>query len=129
MPQGVLVSQRVIKCAFEVGNTLGAGFYEKVYENALCIEFGIAGIPFCRQQRYGIKYKNEDIGNYVADIVVDNRLLIELKALSVLNREHEAQVMNYLRASGLNVGLLINFGTSKVGIKRIVWKHDETNRI
>ena len=129
MRQGMSVSERVIDCAFEVSNTLGAGFYEKIYANALCIELGRAGIPFCRQQRFGVKYKNENIGNYVADIVVDNKLLVELKALSVLNREHEAQVLNYLKASGLNVGLLINFGTPKVGIKRIVWQHDETNKI
>ena len=129
MPQGVLVSERVIKCAFEVSNTLGAGFYEKVYENALCIELKRECIPFCRQQHFAIDYKSKNVANYIADIVVDNKLLIELKALSVLNREHEAQVMNYLRASGLSVGLLMNFGTSKVGIKRIVWKHDEANRI
>ena len=114
---------------FEVSNTLGAGFLEKVYENALCVEFGRTGIPYSRQQQYGIEYKSKIVGNYIADIVVDNKLLIELKALSALNRDHEAQVMNYLKASGLSVGLLINFGTSRIGMKRIVWKHDESKRI
>ena len=129
MSQGAPISEQVISCAFEVSNVLGAGFYEKVYENALCVELTRAGVPFCRQNRYRIEYKNESIGDYVADLVVDGKLLIELKALSTLNTDHEAQVMNYLKASGLSVGLLINFGTSRIGIKRIVWKHDETNRI
>ena len=129
MSQGKLISEQVIRCAFEVSNTLGAGFVEKVYENALCVELQKAGIPFCRQQRYAIRYKNENIGNYIADIVVAEKLLIELKALSSLNREHEAQVMNYLKASGLRVGLLLNFGTARIGMKRIVWNHDESERI
>ena len=129
MSQGKLISEQVISCAFEVSNTLGAGFVEKVYENALCVEFCRAGIPFCRQQRYDVRYKNENIGNYIADIVVAEKLLIELKALSALNRDHEAQVMNYLKASGLRVGLLINFGTARIGMKRIVWNHDESDRI
>jgi len=129
MSQGKLISERVISCAFEVSNTLGAGFVEKVYENALCIELNRAGIPFCRQPRFEVRYKNENIGNYIADIVVADKLLVELKALSVLKREHEAQVMNYLKASNLSVGLLLNFGTSRMAIKRIVWKHDESERI
>ena len=129
MSQGKLISERVISCAFEVSNTLGAGFLEKVYENALCVEFSRAGIPYSRQQQYGIEYKSKIIGNYIADIVVDNKLLIELKALSALGRDHEAQVMNYLKASGLSVGLLINFGTSRIGMKRIVWNHNESERI
>jgi len=129
MSQGKLISEQVIRCAFEVSNTLGAGFIEKVYENALCVELYKAGIPFCRQQRYEVRYKNENIGNYIADIVVAEKLLIELKALSALNREHEAQVMNYLKASGLRVGLLMNFGTARIGMKRIVWNHDESERI
>jgi len=129
MSQGKLISEQVISCAFEVSNTLGAGFIEKVYENALCVELKRAGIPYCRQQRYEVRYKNENIGNYIADIVIADKLLLELKALSALNKEHEAQVMNYLKASGLRVGLLINFGTSRIGMKRIVWKHDESERI
>jgi GxxExxY protein len=104
MSQGKLISERVISCAFEVSNNLGAGFLEQVYENALCVELNRADIPFCRQKRYAIRYKNENIGNYIADIVVAEKLLIELKALSALSREHEAQVMNYLKASGLGVG-------------------------
>ncbi len=69
------------------------------------------------------------VGSYFADIVVEDKLLLELKALSGLRKEHEAQVMNYLKASRVNVGLLINFGTPKIGIKRIVWQYDEVNKI
>jgi GxxExxY protein len=129
MSQGKLISERVISCAFEVSNTLGSGFLERVYENALCVELSRAGISFLRQPRYEIRYKNEIVGNYIADIVVAEKLLIELKALSALNREHEAQVMNYLKASRLSVGLILNFGISRIGVKRIVWKHDESERI
>ena len=129
MSQEKLISERVISCAFEVSNTLGSGFLEKVYENALCVELSRAGIPYFRQPRYQIRYKHEIVGNYTADLVVAEKLLIELKALSVLSKEHDAQVMNYLKASRLSVGLLLNFGTSRIGVKRIVWKHNESERI
>ncbi len=129
MAQGKLISERVISCAFEVSNTLGSGFLEKVYENALCVELSRAGIPYLCQPRYQIRYKNEIVGNYTADLVVAEKLLIELKALSALSREHDAQVMNYLKASRLSVGLLLNFGTPRIGVKRIVWKHNESERI
>jgi len=129
MSQGTLISERVIRCAFEVSNTLGSGFLEKVYENALCVELSRAGIPYCRQPQYQIRYKNEIVGHYTADLVVADKLLIELKALSALNKEHDAQVINYLKASRLSVGLLLNFGTSRIGVKRIVWKHDESEKI
>ena len=129
MSQGRLISERVINCAFEVSNILGAGFLEKVYENALCVEFEKAGIRYCRQHCYEIRYKNKNVGDYVADIVVEDVLLVEIKALSALTGTHEAQVMNYLRASGLSGGLLLNFGTPKMKLRRIVWKHDEAERI
>ncbi len=129
MTQGQTISERVISCAFTVSNTLGAGFFEKVYENALCVELKKAGILFKSQQSYEVSYKGEIVGAYIADIVVDGRLLVELKALSGFSREHEAQVMNYLKGSGLSVGLLLNFGTPKLGIKRIVWNHDDAEKI
>ena len=123
------LSQRVLRCAQNVSHELGAGFLEKVYESALCIELTQADIPFQCQQQFTVYYKGEDIGYYIADIVVDNRLLVELKALSEFNKEHEAQVMNYLKASGLSVGLLLNFGVAKLGIRRIVWNYDDKNNI
>jgi len=124
-----MLSDKVIGCAQNVSRELGAGFFEKVYENALCVELRRAGIPYQRQQRFSITYREENIGYYVADLVIDNRLLLELKALSGFSREHDAQVMNYLKASGLTVGLLLNFGVAKLGIRRVVWNYDENNNI
>jgi len=115
------LSERVLGCAYKVSHELGAGFLEKVYEKALCIELTHAGILFQRQQSYIVRYKGEDVGHYIADIVVDNKLLIELKAQAGFSQEHDAQVMNYLRVSGLTVGLLLNFGVTKLGIRRKVW--------
>jgi len=126
---GAKISELVLGCAQNVSRELGAGFLEKVYEKALCVELRQAGIPFQCQQPFKVCYKGEDIGNYTADIIVDNKLLIELKALSNFSREHEAQVMNYLKASGLSVGLLLNFGVTKLGIRRVVWNYDDAENI
>jgi len=123
------LSERVLKCAQNVSHELGAGFLERVYEKALCIELTEAGIPFQCQQPFMISYKGMDVGHYVADIVVADKLLIELKALSGFNKEHEAQVINYLRASGLTVGLLLNFGVTRLGIRRIVWNYNDKDNI
>jgi len=123
------LSERVLKCAHNVSYGLGSGFLEKVYENALCVELASANIPFRCQQQFVIFYKGKNVGSYVADIVVDNRLIIELKALSCISKEHDAQIMNYLKASGITVGLLLNFGTSRLGIRRIVWDYDDQNNI
>ena len=122
------LSQKVIGCAFEVSNTLGAGFFEKIYEKALCVEFEKNGLSFQCQKPVVVEYKNTLVGEYVTDIVVEDRLLLELKAVSMLCREHEAQLMNYLKATGLSVGLLLNFGRPKLEIKRMVWSHNETNK-
>ena len=123
------LSQRVIGCAFEVSNTLGTGFFEKVYEQALCVEFEKTGLGFVCQQPVSVKYNDILVGEYIADIVVEGQLLLELKALSALCPEHEAQLMNYLKATGLSVGLLLNFGRPKLGIKRMIWNHNETKNI
>ncbi len=124
-----VISQRVIRCAFDVSNTLGAGFLEKVYENALCVELEKNGLKFQAQRPITVNYKGFQVGEYVADIVVEDKLLLELKALSVFCSSHDAQVMNYLKATNLSVGLLLNFGRPKLGIKRIVWQYDETEKI
>jgi GxxExxY protein len=122
------LSRRVIGCAFEVSNGLGAGFLESVYENALCVELAEQGLEFERQKPLIVTYKGRVVGNYVADVLVEGTLLLELKALSQLTPEHEAQVLNYLRATGLTVGLLLNFGTPRLGIRRLVWQHDDAHR-
>ena len=122
---GASVSKRVIGCGIEVSNNLGSGFLESVYENALSIELKRQGLRFERQKQLNVAYKGEVVGNYVADLIVEEKLLVERKALSNFTGEHEAQVMNYLRATGLEVGLLLNFGTPRLGIRRIVWQHDD----
>ncbi|PVV07732.1 MAG: GxxExxY protein [gamma proteobacterium symbiont of Ctena orbiculata] len=127
--QGEALSRRVIGCGYEVSNELGAGFFEAVYEQALCLELKQQGLAFERQKSLEVGYKGHVVGNYVADIVVENNLLVELKALSALTKEHDAQVMNYLRATGLRVGLLLNFGTPRLGVRRLVWRHDDASII
>ena len=123
------LSRLVIGCAIEVSNTLGHGFFEKIYEKALCVEFEKRGIRFQRQKPVDVVYKGNLVGEYVTDIIVEDKLLLELKAISALCSEHEAQLMNYLKATGLSVGLLLNFGKPKLGIKRMVWNHNETKKI
>ena len=123
------VSQRVIRCAFDVSNTLGAGFLEKVYENALCVELEKNGLKFQSQKPIVVNYKGIQVGEYIADIVVEDKLLLELKALATLCSSHDAQVMNYLKATNLSVGLLLNFGRPKLDVKRIVWQYNDTEKI
>ena len=110
-------------------NRLGAGFLEAVYENALCIELERQGILYDRQKPVEVFYREQSVGFYVTDLLVEHKLLIELKALNRISSQHESQVMNYLKATGLNVALLLNFGTARPGIRRIVWQYNETERI
>ena len=126
---GSNLSRRVIGCAIEVSNTLGPGYFEKIYEKALCIEFEKNEIYFQPQKSVNVIYKGSIVGEYITDIIVEDKLLLELKAVSALCSEHEAQLMNYLKATGLSVGLLLNFGKPKLGIKRMVWNHNETKKI
>ncbi len=110
----------VRKCIFTVHNELGFGFLERVYENALALELQSAGIDFERQKPLQITYRNQVIGEYVADLVIANKILVEIKAVKQLATEHTAQVLNYLKATGLKLGLLVNFGGSRAEIKRFV---------
>ncbi len=123
------ISEQVIYCAYKVSNGLGFGFLESVYESALCVELNKLGIAFQQQAPIDVMYRQQLVGHFVADLIVENKLLVELKAVSAFSQQHSAQVMNYLRATELQVGLLINFGASKVSIKRIVWQYDETEII
>ena len=120
------ISQRVIRCAFEVSNMLGIGFVEKVYENALVHLLHKSGLKVNQQYPIKVSFDGIIVGDFVADLLVEDRVLVELKAVSALMNEHTAQALNYLRASGLEICLLINFGKSKVEIKRLLpsinWK-------
>ncbi|MEB3180329.1 MAG: GxxExxY protein [Nostocaceae cyanobacterium] len=114
------VTQRIIGCAYQVSNVLGAGFLEKVYENALAHELRKAGLIV--EQQYGITvfYDGVVVGEYFADLLVARCVLVELKAVNTLNDVHFAQCLNYLKASHLQVCLLMNFGNPKVDVKRVV---------
>jgi GxxExxY protein len=123
------ISEEVIGCAITVSNILGAGFLESVYENALAIEFANAGLVFERQKALPVIYKEKAVGNYYADFLVADRLIVELKALSQLRTEHEAQLLNYMKACSISAGLLLNFGTPRLGVKRKVINYDEDEQI
>jgi GxxExxY protein len=105
---------------FEVSKSLGAGFLEKVYENALIMELRSRGIKAVSQFPISVKYKGKNIGEYFADIVVEDTVIIELKSVDKLQKIHEAQILNYLKATGIKVGLLVNFTYPKAEIKRFV---------
>ena len=111
---------RILEAAFAVHNSLGAGFLEKVYENALLIELRSMQICCSSQASLQVRYKGFVVGDYQADVLVEGRVLVELKACSALDSNHEAQLMNYLRASSLKVGLLLNFGRPKLQYRRFV---------
>jgi GxxExxY protein len=112
--------EAVVGAAYEVSNTLGAGFLEKVYERALIKELALRGIQACPQVPYQVTYKGHIISEYVADVVVDDRLLVEIKCVNTLSKEHLAQSLNYLKVSGLRLALLVNFQHSKVVWLRVV---------
>ncbi|MBN1912013.1 MAG: GxxExxY protein [Pirellulales bacterium] len=114
------ISERIIGCAFSVSNSLGAGFLEKVYENALAHELRKAGFDAKQQESIRVFYDGVEVGYYVADILVNDTVLIEVKAAKAIDDVHFAQCMNYLKATSLKLCLLLNFGTPKIGIKRIV---------
>ena len=111
------LTERIIGCAYLVHNTLGPGFLEKVYENSLRIELQKAGLKVKQQEPINVYYNDELVGEFYADLMVDGCVIVELKAIRELAKEHEVQIVNYLNATGINDGLLINFGSS-VSVKR-----------
>ena len=113
-------SRDIIGAAMEVHKTLGPGFLEAVYEHALAVEFASLQIPFTRQAPISITYKQEPIGEYRADFLVFDKIVIEIKATSRLIPEHEAQALHYLAATQLRLALLLNFGSRSLQIKRII---------
>ncbi|MCF6313874.1 MAG: GxxExxY protein [Verrucomicrobiales bacterium] len=117
------LTAKIIGCSFEVSNELGSGFLESVYEKALIIALSDAGISAESQQTIKVSFRSEIVGDFYADILVEGKVLIELKAVKNLIPEHEAQTINYLNATGIEVGLLINFGNPKLEFKRFTRKH------
>jgi GxxExxY protein len=116
------LAQEVIGAAIEVHRTLGPGFLESVYEQALGVELGLRGVQLQRQVPVSVDYKGHSIGESRLDLLVDGRLIVELKAVEQLAPIHTAQLMSYLRATGYRLGLLVNFNTTRLkdGIKRVV---------
>lgn len=113
------ITERVIGCGMIVSNSLGAGFLEKIYENALAIELRKDGLIVEQQKPLEIYYDGFLIGEYFADIVVNGCVLLELKAAKNIDENHQAQLLNYLKMTGFRIGLILNFGTPKMGIKRM----------
>ena len=114
------LTEAVIGSAFEVANVLGAGFMEKVYERAMARELALRGVRARAQVAFPVCYKGQLVGEYVADLVVAEKVIVELKCVDRFAKEHLAQCINYLKASGLRVALLINFQRPKLQWKRIL---------
>jgi GxxExxY protein len=114
------ISQTIIGCAYSVGNALGNGFLEKVYENALVLELSEKHLDVKQQYPIKVFYKNVVVGEYIADVLVENQVLIELKTVKGLDEIHLAQCLNYLKATKLPLCLLINFGKPRVEVKRVL---------
>ncbi len=112
------LSGRVIGAAMRVHSTLGPGFTEAVYQNAMAIEMTLEGIPFEREVKLEVRYRGELVGQYRSDLMVAGVLILELKAVQTILPEHEVQVVNYLAATGLEQALLLNFGAKSLQIKK-----------
>ena len=117
------LTEKILKAFYTVYNTLGYGFLEKVYENALLLELQDVGLQAISQQKITVYYRDQPVGDYFADIVVNDTVVIELKAAEALREEHKAQLLNYLKATTKEVGLLLNFG-KKPEIKRVIYTND-----
>ena len=114
------ITEKIIGAAFVVSNTLGAGFLEKVYENSLSIELDKLGLKVDQQKAMNVYYDNKIVGEYFSDLLVEENIIIELKAVKRIDEIHHAQLMNYLKACKKRFGLILNFGSPKVEVKRIV---------
>ncbi len=112
------LTQSIIGCAFEVINELGSGFLESVYENAMVLALSEAGLPVQSQVPIPVTFRGQRVGDFYADLLVDGKVIVELKAARAIVPEHQAQIINYLNATGIEVGLLINFGNPKLELKR-----------
>ncbi len=114
------LTKKIIGCVYNVYNSLGFGYLESVYEKALMVELNLAGLEAKSQVPIAIKYRDYTVGDFIADIVVEDKIILELKSVKHLSKIHEIQLVNYLVATGKDVGLLINFAEEKVEIKRKV---------
>ena len=116
------LTEKIIGSAFTVSNTLGHGFLENVYKNALLEELSSNGLVAVKEKSFAVQYKGKQVGIYVADILIADCVIVELKAVDRLIKAHGAQLLNYLKVAKLGVGLLLNFGVPQVEVKRIINK-------
>ena len=112
-------THRIIGCAFEVLNTIGCGFYEKIYENALVVDFNLLGIPHNQQQRFDILYKQTVVGFYVPDLIAFGQIIVDCKTIEHIAEEDLGKMINYLKVTGLRVGLILNFKHPKLQFERV----------
>lgn len=116
------LTEKIIKCFYNVFDELGYGFLESVYESALVLELNNMGLKVERQKELEVLYKGISVGKYRSDIIVEDKVIIELKAVSQLTKAHEVQLVNYLKATNIEIGLLVNFG-EKLNFKRKIFKN------
>lgn len=110
----------ILNCAFEVLNELGHGLLEKPYENSLCVEFGLRGIPLAQQPRYDVLYKTVKVGEYIPDLIAYGNIVVDTKVIDRITEHELGQMLNYLKITGLPVGLILNFKRSKLEWKRVI---------
>ena len=120
------LTYRINGAVFEVNRILGGGFLEKVYEKALSVELNSRGLNAACQIPLKVSYKEIIVGDYIADILVENQIILELKTVDEIQKIHEAQLINYLKATGLKIGLIVNFKHPKAEIKRMVYELQES---
>jgi GxxExxY protein len=118
------ITDKIIESFYKIYNTLGYGFLEKVYENAMVIELRLIGFNVSQQKGIKVYYAEKEIGDYYADLLIDDLVIVELKAAETLIKEHEYQLINYLKATNIEVGLLLNFG-KKPEFKRKVYSNSK----
>lgn len=122
------ISEQIIACSYRVFHVLGSGFLEKVYENALTVELKKYGLKVVQQHPINVYYEDVLVGEYFADLIVESKIIVELKAINALTKAHEVQLLNYLKATGMQVGLLINFGDDisfKRKVRQIQYQRDK----
>ena len=119
------LSYTIIACAYEVHNSLGPGFGEDIYENALVRELEIRGIPREQQKPIQVVYKERVVGHYRLDLVIEGKIIVELKAVSTLTDLFKEQLLSYLKATGLHLGILLNFGARRVEYHRVAYGEEE----
>jgi GxxExxY protein len=113
------ITEKILEAAFEVSKEIGSGFLESVYKNAMVIALRAKGLKVEIEKPISVMFREQSVGQFYADLFVDGKVIVELKAVSALAPEHSAQIINYLKATGIEVGLLINFGRPKIEYKRL----------